>query len=356
MTTPTPTPTPTLLGYLAQFSSFSTQSEVLCTQGLTYLLQTYPQARSALADEVMARTGIGIGDSLTWHAEEPDEDGGRPDLEARTADEVPVVKIEAKLGAELGAGQLQSYVADLRKRNSGKGALLVLVPKWRTAEAAEVTAEAFGPSESGQWRVTDEHASGAAVIAVISWGQLFTALRVGQEVRFHLELEQLQAMYRELSGDFIAPLAGIEDLRRWRERENEFLNVVDKVTHRLTTQQRIYPMGFESLEGTSHELDDRGYRRRFVCRFVDDVESCFSIGVRDSFAEWVTPVWMRFRSDTSNFGRIRQRIEASDLQHLKSSGHIWIPLEIPLEVSGEKMVEALVAKAEEVVRVAYPTE
>jgi len=175
-------------------------------------------------------------------------------------------------------------------------------------------------------------------------------------VRFHLELEQLQAMYRELSGDFIAPLAGIEDLRRWRERENEFLNVVDKVTRRLTTQHQTYPMGLESLEDASHEHEDRGYRRRYVCRIVGDAESCFSIGVRDSFAEWVTPVWMRFRSDTGNFGRIRQRIEASSLDWLESGGHIWIPLEVPLEVSGEQMIRAIVEQAEEVVRVTYPAE
>jgi hypothetical protein len=41
--------TPTLLGYLARFSSFSTQSEVLCTQGLAYLLREHADARSALA-------------------------------------------------------------------------------------------------------------------------------------------------------------------------------------------------------------------------------------------------------------------------------------------------------------------
>ena len=49
--------TPTLLGYLARFGSFSAQSEVLCTQGLTYLLQEYEDARSALATEVAARGG-----------------------------------------------------------------------------------------------------------------------------------------------------------------------------------------------------------------------------------------------------------------------------------------------------------
>ena len=127
--------TSTLLGYLARFASFSTQSEVLCTQGLAYLLQTHEEARVAMADVVKAHTGVGIDGSITWVPEALQDDFGRVDLEARTADKVPVpvVKIEAKLGAELGAGQLGSYVADLRQRNSGESVLLVLVPKARTA-------------------------------------------------------------------------------------------------------------------------------------------------------------------------------------------------------------------------------
>jgi hypothetical protein len=72
--------TPTLLGYLARFGSFSVQSEVLCTQGLAYLLREHEEARSALAKEVEARTGVRIGDSLTWKAEAPQEDKGRVDL------------------------------------------------------------------------------------------------------------------------------------------------------------------------------------------------------------------------------------------------------------------------------------
>ena len=167
-------------------------------------------------------------------------------------------------------------------------------------------------------------------------------------------------MYRVLSGDFIAPLASEEDLLQWRERgrETDFLKLVDKVTRRLTTQHSIYPMGFESLEDASHEHEheDMGYRRRYICRLVDDLESCFSIGVRDSFEEWLTPIWMRFHQDTDNFGRMRHRREASSLRSLESSGHIWIPLEVPLEVSGEQMIQALFEQAEEVVRVACPAE
>ncbi len=346
-------PTPTLLGYLAQFSSFSSQSEVLCTQGLTYLLREYEDARSALAGEVEARTGIEIGDSLTWLPEVEQADGRIPDLEACTADEVPVVKIEAKLGAELGAGQLESYLADLRERNDGQAAMLVLVPTTRITEIARATVSALELSGSGPWPATDGHRIG---IAVISWDELFEALHSGRDDLFHYELDQLQAMYRVLSGDFIAPLADKEDLLEWRDRETDFINLVDKTTRRLTTQHNVYPMQSESLDGVSHDSEPGRYHRRYVCPSTGNEESCFSIGVRDSFAEWVTPIWMRFRRDTGNFGLIRQRIEASSLRCLESSGHIWLPLKPPLEVSGEQMTQTLVEQAEEVLRVAYGAE
>ena len=65
---------PTLLGHLAQFSSLYSQAELLCTQGLAYLLGTHENARSAIADEVEARTKARIGDRLTWHAEARQDD------------------------------------------------------------------------------------------------------------------------------------------------------------------------------------------------------------------------------------------------------------------------------------------
>lgn len=344
--------TPTLLGYMSRFGSFSAQSEVLCTQGLTYLLQTYEDARSALAAEVSSRTGITIVDSLTWFAEALQDDQGRPDLEARSVNGVPVIKIEAKLGAELTANQLQSYEADLRQRNKGEAALLVLVPKGRTKEAIRVTAEALGLPGCGPWRLVDGYNTG---VDVISWDELFAALREGKTGRFRYELEQLQAMYRVLSGDFIAPLASIDELHQWKARETDFLNLVDQVTRRLTTQHQLYPMGLESLECAANGYETGGYRRRFVCS-ADGTGPCYCIGIRDSFAEWVTPLWMRFHQDTGHFGQIHQRIEASELKWLESGGHIWIPLEVPLEVPHEQMIGAIVEQVEQVERVAYTAE
>lgn len=348
--------TQTLLGHLARFASFSTQSEVLCTQGLAYLLDTYTEARSAMADAVGARTSIGIDDSLTWVPEAFQKDGGRPDLEARTAKGVPVVKIEAKLGAELLPAQLQSYKKDLLKRNGGQSVLLVLVPRTRIAEAARVTAAAFEQSGPGPWRVTDGFSSGAVVVSVIFWDELFAALQSGEGERFRQELEQLQSMYYELSSDFIAPLASDEDLMEWMSSETDFVKLVDQVTRSLTNQHRVYPMQTESIEQGLPERDLSEYRFRYVCPCASNAKSCFSIGVRDSFEEWMTPIWMRFHKDTGDFSRIRQRIESSDLRTLLSGGHVWIPLDVPRDVTGELMVEVLVEQADRVLTVAYSTE
>ena len=339
--------TPTLLGYLARFGSFSMQSEVLCTQGLTYLLQTYEDARLAMADLVNVRTGIPIASSLTWEAETPQEDGGQPDLEGCSAEGIPVVKIEAKLAAELLPSQVQCYVKDLRKRNNLASAMLVLVPEARITEAKSVTASALELLEFGPWRATDEHRTETAII---SWNQLFDALQAGKSELYRYELKQLQAMYRVLSGDYIAPLADIEDLHRWRERETDFVNVIDKATRRLTTRHHVYPMQVEALDGAPVDSESSGHRFRYVCPLA---KSCFSIGVRDPFAGWVTPVWMRFHKKTGNFQHIGQRIEASGLAALQSSGHIWIPLEVPLDAPGEQIIQALVDEAREIVRMAY---
>ena len=258
------------------------------------------------------------------------------------ADDVPVVKIEAKLGAELTANQLQSYVYDLLQRNSGKGALLVLVPEGRIEEAAKVTAAAFDLAGSGPWPATDGPRTG---MAVISWDELFDTLKTGKDGRFRYELEQLQAMYRVLSGSFIAPLASDEDLRELGERETDFINLVDQATRQLTRNHRLLPL---------NKAKKTQFYHRYVQLSSNNPKSYYSIGVRDSFAEWITPIWLRFHKVTGDFGSIRQRIEASDLRWLESAGHIWIPLDIPREVPREQMIQALVEQAEDVVRVACP--
>src|SRR5688572_381730 len=101
-----------LLGHLAQFASFSQQGELLCTQGLAYLLRDI-EAERVFTGWISLATGHSLSPGLIWHAESHQDDEGRPDLEGRNGARKPVVKIEAKLGAPFGQGQLDSYVSAL---------------------------------------------------------------------------------------------------------------------------------------------------------------------------------------------------------------------------------------------------
>jgi len=338
----------TLLGHLAQFGSFLSQGEVLCTQGLTHLLQD-THAKSSFAAEITRRTGVELTGELTWHAEafQP-HDRGRPDLEARSFDDVPLVKIEAKLGAALSADQLYSYASGLQGRSSS-AVLLVLVPRQRTDEARAIVTEAFGPPTDSRWHATD------VTIAVICWEDVLASLRGGGSERSRHEVEQLEEMYQVLSGLYIAPLAGPEDLAAWRERETDFVNLVERATRRLTTDHRLLPMGVEPLEQVPEGLEPMGYQRRYVCRPLAGSSSCYCVGARDPFAGSLTPIWLRFNKTTPGFQMIAERLRASHLEPrlLSSSGHVWIPLDLPFRVDDERMVDALVAEAEEVAEVAY---
>ena len=108
---------PTLLGYLAQFGSFTRTAELLCTQGLAYLLKEHKDARSSLAAWVQARTDVRINESMTWLPEARLGDRGRPDLLAHDDGDVPFVIVEAKLTARLTDVQLQMYAQYLLESN-----------------------------------------------------------------------------------------------------------------------------------------------------------------------------------------------------------------------------------------------
>lgn len=341
----------TLLGHLAQFASFTTQGEVLCTQGLAYLLR-HPAAHQALAAEIADRSGVALGDNVTWVAEAHQEsDRGRPDLEARLGGDpqAPVVKVEAKLGAPFGGGQLQSYVSDLSSKSGG--VLVVLIPRYRLLEAASAVLEAFQVSGPGPWRPPD---SPTVAVIVISWEEVLEALLQVQVEPVYGEVQQFQGMYQVLSGAHIEPLASRDDLIAWRERAGVFENLVDRATRRLSADGSLMPIGTEPLANEAEGLEPRGYRRRYICRRMGNYAPCFSIGVRDPFAGHVTPIWLRFHKDTPGCDLLRAHLEASPLwpRVTVSNRSLWVPLEVPVGADGDQMVAELVAQAEEVVAAA----
>jgi hypothetical protein len=334
-----------LLGHLAQFASFYKQGEVLCTQGLAYLLQ-HSDASRALATQITKLTGVSLDDQLSWRAEAQQEgDRGRPDLEARTADKVPVVKVEAKLGAPFDSEQFKSYADDLVARSGG--VLIVLVPRLRVAEATESVSKAFQLTGSGLWRLVDHPTT---KVTVISWEGVLAALLDIPSEPLHSEVVQFEAMYRVLCGSHIEPLASRDELIAWRDREGVFVNLVDRVTRHLAAGTKLLPLHVRSLEHEPEGLVAKGYQLRYVCRPLGAYQPCFSIGVRDPFKDHDTPIWLRFHRETPQFSVIRSNIEASPISAriVESGGHIWIPLSVPVGADGEQMVETLIAQAEEV--------
>ena len=333
-----------LLGHLAQFGSFSQQGEFLCTQGLAYLLRD-PEGERVFTNWLSSVTGNSLSSSLTWQAESYQEDGGRPDLEGMNAEGQPTVKIEAKLGAPFGEGQLESYIAALRAGGQG-GALLILVPKSRLEEATEYVCARFGVTGVRPWRIPSKAVEISC--SIITWDEVLEALSTVVSARFQDDLGQFYAMYRVFINDDMEPLTKIEQVLAWREKEAWWERLVDLTTRALATGEHVLPFG---VDGGVHP-----YRRRYVCRLVAEVSSCYSIGTRDPFQNHKTPIWLRFHRDTGYFLEIASRLERSEVgvSAIRSQGHLWFPLEVPLNKNREKMIESLVTQVQQIVAVAYP--
>ena len=339
----------TLLGHLSQFSTLQSQGEVLCTQGLGFLLQN-PETSEAFAQAIGQRAGRSLPAIDKWKAEAYQiEDSGRPDLEACAPDGSPVIKVEAKLGAELGGAQLHSYATDLERR-SGGGILVVLVPVHRMREAAATIAEAFGTTGEAPW--CPECHPGITVIT-ISWEDLFKDLASSDSSQD--PVTGLQELYEAITCYTLKPLAGQEDLLRWKERKKDFIELVDRVARLLQQDHGCWmgPFG-PDFRPSSGVPPERSYHRKYLCLPVEGDQPFFSIGVRNPFEGWTTPIWLRFNRTTPLFSVIRYRLVTSDISErvISSRGHAWLPLEVPLESDEETMVSSLIQQALAVIEIA----
>ena len=330
-----------LLGHLAQFASFWKQGELLCTHALAYLLRN-DQAERAFSEFVSSAAGSPPISKLEWRPEITQADGGRPDLEGRNATGAAVVKVEAKLGAPFGEGQLDSYVQSLRAGDVPR-VLLTLVPDQRRQEVISFTCRHFCVEGAGPWRLQP---TPCVHVAVITWEQLFEVFAASSADSFADDLAQFRAMYRVFNGDDIEPLTTDEQVLAWREREDWWLKLVDLTTRRLAGDRPL-PFGLEQ--------GSQPYNRRYVCRRLGNADTCYSVGTRDPFVGHTTPIWLRFHKATRHFAQIRGNLDqtAGGVHPVYSGGHLWFPLEVPRNSNKEVMVGALVNQVRQIAAVAY---
>jgi hypothetical protein len=188
---------------------------------------------------------------------------------------------------------------------------------------------------------------------LIFWEDVLAQLRTVNSDSFACDFVQFQAMYDVLKGYGMKPITTVACLLKWREtkeKEDNYVRLVDYVTRRLTQeeQEQVLPIGKEGQAPND-------YRRRYVCLPLGADCPCFSIGTRNPFEGHETPIWMRFHRVTPCFPVIQERLLASNMSKrlLQSEGHIWIPLDVQLNVDGDEQVESLVQQAVEIIAIAY---
>ncbi len=330
-----------ILGHLAQFATLSKQGEVLCTQGLAYLLQDR-KAQQAFSNFIGAACDTRVPEVSNWRTEFRQPDRGRPDLEGCRPDGTAAVKIEAKLGAPFGERQLASYLSELSTR-AAPGILLVLVPEARHEEALHYVASELKLSGQGPWRLQE---TPELVVAAIAWEKVFSALE-GLSAGITDDLLQLQSMYRVLNGDDMEPITSDEEVLLWRERRDWWRKLADVLARELHPPgHHLFPFGEEKKIP---------YYRRYTWAEGGFPKSCYSVGTRDPFEGYITPLWLRFHKRTAHFDTIYQNLRHSDVASrlVESGGHVWIPLEVPSNANRDVMIGKLKDQVNEILSAAY---
>ncbi len=147
---------------------------------------------------------------------------------------------------------------------------------------------------------------------------------------------------------FMEPLTTDEEVLLWKEKESWWGKLIDVTTRQLSSSsEKILPLGTENKATP--------YYRRYICRRINGIESCYSIGICDPFQNHRTPVWLRFHKGTGYFDEISKQFTQSslELEAVRSCKHIWYPLEVPHNAVREAMINSLVEQANHITTTAY---
>jgi hypothetical protein len=350
---------PSLVGRLAESWWVRRYSELTMTLALAHLLGR-PGCARILAELVGQRTGAAMPVLTEWVTEPVQPDLGRPDVEAVLdgfEGAVPIVKIEAKLGAELTAGQLRSFADDqLRPRtsesptNGGRTRFIVLVvPRSRMPDARRVLEE-LGAAPIGTtgreaaprgFRLSAEEATPLQVAAIVTWKELADRFVTVAEQR--CDAEAFRDLYAGLQAVAIAPFT-VDDLIApgWEEAADDVASVLKAATEGMFSG-RVNPWRAEPPDFVG---------RRYVSRVSGSGDRThFAVGVREPHPWHPTPAWLRYHPDTPDFASVQRRLAASlysDMLIRDGGGPVWIPLYLPDDVSFETAVVAVKEQIERI--------
>jgi hypothetical protein len=334
-------------------------SELTMTFSLGHVLSAPPCA-AELSDLVTQQVSVRMPVLTNWVTEQRQTDGGRPDVEAYDAHMeggeggVPLVKIEAKLGAAMSANQIDSFAADQLLRleaalgpqhETRPGFIVLIVPKARMDEAADLLrGMKADPLEGGGFRLRCEY-PGGQFAAVVSWEHLIRAFKSVAGKEEQADVIAFEDLYEGLHTVAMDPF-DVEDLTSaWETARNDIVEVLKKATTRIFQEFRVSPDRIGPWE-----YNDPAYlERRYVSRVRGSgPRTHFAVGIREPQPDHPTPVWLRYEN-TVDMTAVHDRLLKSSLAESvisPAATTVWLPLYIPDNVTFDAAVLGVLAQIE----------
>ncbi len=332
---------------------FTGRTEDVAVEALGHILNGSESARGALS-EVLRTSGAEVGKIADVETQVTIEDDARPDLAAYNKDGSRCVLIEAKFWAGLTKNQPLTYLRHLL-REPKTSALLFVAPHARQesvwAELKQRIAKSdFGISFKGEGNhkaLVSNPAGGESWIILTSWTSLLdgmaTKVSDAGDMQTKADIEQLRGLAAQEDTTAFMPLKAKElgpDIPR---RLMGLQTLVDHATERLVAS------GIADQKGLTGS-----YKAARYIKYIRLAGAQVGFGIE--YDKWAklrdTPLWLTFY-EGKNFKPLNEIWENLDSfrrcdppEFFKVGGEIVMPIELPLGVEYDTVLDAVVKRIE----------
>jgi hypothetical protein len=329
---------PSRRSLLAEMASrFAGQREVLATSGLGYVLRVSSTARDALRTW-LAERGVAIPPDLAYGTEVIDpEQEGRPDVVGAVGKERYLI-IEGKFWASLTDNQPVGYLHSLEDG----GCLLVVAPELRfETVGAELVrrcqrADLEVPGASAIMRGGVSPIAARWSLGVVSWrvllGRLHASLVDHGEAGLAADVEQLVGLSELEDQDAFLPVTSTDLSTPTPRRVRQFMELVDGLSRRGEAVGLFSLAGFRSAGAL-------GWYARYVA--AGPVQLAISADLRRWAEQRMTPLWVEAAVDPGTALADLAAATPPGVFFDGTRGRPVIPLEIPLHVERDELIEDL---------------
>lgn len=344
------------LPLLAKISPmFTGRTEDVAVEALGHILNGSESARGALS-EVLRLSGADVGKIAEVETQVVIEDDARPDLAAYNEDGSSCALIEAKFWAGLTKNQPLTYLKHLL-REPRTSALLFVAPHARKESVWAELKQRIAKSDIGiSFKVERNHealvsdtAGGESWIILASWtsllGSMATKVSDAGDLQIKADIEQLRGLAAHEDTTAFMPLRAEElgpDIPR------RLIGLKTLVRH---ATERLVASGIANQKGLTRSITTDRY-----VNYIRLAGAGAAFGIE--YDRWAklrdTPLWLTFY-EWKNFKPLKEiwqnldsfrRCDPPEL--FKVSGETVMPIELPLGVEYDAVLDAIVKRIESI--------